>query len=154
MAEWTWPTGGDFSSGSAQKMPTFRPQGQPYSQGASGFYDPDSSYGADRDWASTPIISGPNGYLENNFGALYERFIAPWAQGQTPFARWVRGQSGEVQQALMAAVASNPLITAQGFLSNLGPQNFAQQWLNDFTPQQRGENDSIYGGGGARLSWL
>lgn len=152
MAEWTWPTGGDFASGTANKMPVFRPSGNPYSTSNSGFYNPDSSYGADRDWAGTGVISGPNGYLENNWDALYTRFVSPWASGQTPFARWVRGQSGEVQQALMAAVASNPLITAQGFLQNLGPQSFASQWLNDYTPTQRGENQALYGGG--RLSWL
>lgn len=153
MAGFEWPTGGEFSQGQAQKLPVFRPEGYPYSSSsATGFYNPDNFYGADRDWASTPVISGPNGYLENNWDALYQRFIAPWAGGQTPFARWVRSQSGEVQQALMAAVASNPLITAQGFLSQLGPQNFANQWINDFTPTQRGEVKAAYGGG--RLSWL
>lgn len=153
MADWEWPTGGEFSQGTATSMPVYRPTGSPYSTSSTpGFYNPDSNYDADRDWASTPVISGPNGYLENNWDALYTRFIAPWASGNTPFSRWVQGQSNEVQQALLAAVASNPLLTAQGFLQQLGPQSFASQWNSNFTPGQRGENAGYYGGG--RMSWL
>ncbi len=148
-----WPNTGSWASGGTTAMPVYRPTGSPYSTGATpGFYNPDSSYGGDRDWASTPAVAGPNGYLENNWDALYTRFIAPWASGQTPFSRWVRSQSGEVQQAMMAAIASNPELTGQSFLSQLGPQNFAQQWQNDFTPSQRGENPAYYGGG--RMSWI
>ena len=153
MADWEWPTGGEFSQGTASKMPVYRPTGSPYSTSSTpGFYNPESNYDADRDWASTPVISGPNGYLENNWDALYNRFVTPWASGNTPFARWVQGQSGEVQQALLAAVASNPLLTAQGFLQQLGPQSFAEQFQNNYTPSQRGENRAYYGAG--RQSWL
>lgn len=148
--DWSWPTGGDFGAGQATKLPTLHPEGYPYSTGG-GFYNPDSMYGGDRDWASTPVISGPNGYLENNWDALYTRYIAPWASGNSPFAQWVQSRSGDVYQALQAAVASNPLITAQGFLGQLSPEYFAQQWFNR-TPSQRGESRSMFGGG--PLSWI
>lgn len=149
--QWTWPTGGDFGAGQVSKLPVLRPQGYPYSASNGGHYNPGSMYGGDRDWASTPVISGPNGYLENNFDALYTRYISPWASGDSPFAQWVQGQRGEVYNAMQAAIASNPLITAQGFLGGLSPEHFAQQWFNR-TPAQRGESNSMFGAG--PLSWL
>lgn len=153
MAENQWANTGPMLAGSTRAMPVFRPQGDPYTTGSvPGFYDPGRSYGADRQWATTPIISGPSGYLENDWNALYTRFIAPWAVGESPFARWVRGQQGEVQDAFRAAIASNPMLTGQQFLEQLGPQSFSSQWFGNLTPAQRGQHNANYGGG--RLTWL
>lgn len=130
----------------------FNPQGAPFYQGGSPwYYDPSNSYGGDRDWATTPAIGGPGGYLENNPSAAYTRFVSPWASGEDAFSRFVRSQFGNVSQGYEAAFASNPDLGFQSYLSSLGPGHFQQRW-RQMNPQQRGESTSLFGGG--RTQWI
>jgi hypothetical protein len=129
-----------------------QPTGSPYYQGnMPWYYNPASSYGGDRDWASTPLMGGPTGYLETNPQAAFTRFFSPWASGDDAFSRFVRSQYGNTQQGYEAAYASNPELTYQSYLQGLGPGNFSQRWAR-MNPQQRGESNSLFGGG--RVQWI
>jgi len=146
-----FPQGGDFAAGQYPQT-SFNPQGSPFYQGAiPWYYNPSSSYGGDRNWATTPAMGGPSGYLENNPQSLYTRFFSPWASGDDAFSRWVRSQYGNTQQGYEAAFASNPDLTYGKYLSDLGPGSFAQRWQS-MNPQQRGESTNLFGGG--RMQWI
>lgn len=152
------PTTPDQMAGQVMNQPGsypnlgFNPTGSPFNQGGSSwYYDPASNYGGDRDWATTPAMGGPAGYLENNPNALYTRFFSPWASGEDAFSRWVRSQYGNTRQGYEAAFASNPDLTYGSYMSGLGPGHFANRW-QQMNPQQRGESTSLFGGG--RLQWI
>jgi hypothetical protein len=147
----TFPTGGTWEAGQYPNT-SFNPQGSPYYQGNnSWYYNPDTTYGGDRDWATTPAIGGPGGYLENNPQALFTRFFSPWAGGDDAFSKWTRSQFGNTMQGWEAAFASNPELTYGSYLQDLGPGSFANRWAM-MNPQQRGESNSLFGGG--RVQWI
>src|SRR5690606_17297686 len=131
---------------------SYNPQGAPFYQGNTPwYYNPNTNYGGDRDWPTTPAMGGPGGYLEQNPQALFTRFISPWASGEDAFSRYVRSQFGNTMQGYEAAFANNPDLTFARFLEGLGPGFYQQRWRM-MNPQQRGESANLFGGG--RVQWI
>lgn len=143
-----YPQQGAWKSGQVPAFPTYPGQGQS-SQYA--YYNPHSNYGGDRDWATTPAIGGPDGYLEQNPEAAYNRFISGIANDEGNLARWLRSQYQPTVEGYEAAFASNPQLTFQTYLAGLGPQQYMGRF-NDLTPRQRGESSGDFYGG--RTQWL
>jgi hypothetical protein len=115
-------------------------------------FDPNSLYGGTQDQSSTPIVSGPNGFLANNEDAAYYRFIAPFAQGQDSFSNYVRSQMSNVLRNFRAAQATNPNLQLPDFLQGFDQNTFMNQYLNSGMPSQRGETSPSQLGAG-RLKW-
>ena len=101
------------------------------------------------DWASTPVISGPGGYLEQNQDAAFTRQLANWGVGLsdvTPYGRFVKDQFRNSQLGFKAELAGNPTLTYQDYIGSLG--NAGQWWARYLaqTPRQRG----VYSAGPTR----
>jgi hypothetical protein len=120
------------------------------------FFNPKSSYGgtyAPGDWATTPIGGGDwNSYLEDpsNRDATYLRHLAgigggtqpQWADPNSPQGAWARSQLGSTITGYDAALATNPLLKYQDYLSSVDlPGMYA-----GLTPQQQGKNPGMYAG--------
>jgi hypothetical protein len=146
------PNSGVWATGATPyALPTYQPQGSPFSTSPYGYYNPGNMYGADRDWHNTPAIGGPGGYFENEPEMLFRHWIAPWASGQDPFSQYVQSQFSDVYDSYRTAFARNPSLDFRTFLSGFNPQFMASRWW-ERTPQQRGESGPLYGRG--RLQWL
>lgn len=103
---------------------------------------------ANRDMTTSPVIGGPNGYLENNQNAAYNRYLASIGIGQTdtnPFAEYARKQFGQTQTGYQTALAEDPTMRYQDYLTRLGFRPLYNQFMQ-LSPQQRGENRSRYVG--------
>ena len=102
----------------------------------------------DYDWTQTEPIGGAGGYLENNPQAAWTRYLqGNYGIGLTdtsPFSTFVRNQYQNAQRGFEAALAEDPTLIFQNYLSNINP-NF-QQMFSNLTPSQRGENVSRYAG--------
>lgn len=105
------------------------------------------------DWTQTQPISGPAGYLEDNPQAAWTRYLqGNYGVGladESPYASYVRNQYQNARQGFEAAIAENPALIFQQYLSQTMP-NYAQMF-SAMTPSQRGENVSRYAG---PLRWI
>lgn len=115
-------------------------------------YQPNSDYGAvGGSQVSTPIVSGPNGYLANNEDAAYYRFIAPFASGQDSRSQFIRNKMSEVLRNFRAAQATNPNLQLPSYLENMDMNTFQNQYLQT-APWLRGETPAAQLGAG-RVKW-
>lgn len=121
-------------------MPSFTKNFQP--MGADPFYNRNDARGDKTyDWASTPVISGPAGYLEQNQDAAFTRFMGDIGVGladTSPYARFVADQFRNAQLGHKALLADNPMLKFQDYLKSLGS---ARDFMNRFlsgTPRERG----------------
>lgn len=100
------------------------------------------------DWTQTEPIGGAGGYLENNPQAAWTRYLqGNYGIGLTdnsPYATFVRNQFQNAQRGFEAALAEDPTLIFQRYLSNINP-NF-QQMFASLNPAQRGENIPRYAG--------
>lgn len=118
-----------------------------------GNFQKDPTY----DWTQTEMIGGPGGFLEKNPEAIWTRYMAG-RFGATPtdnsaFARWLRGQQGNVQNAALAAMAEDPTMTLQRYINSIESQKLLDAY-NRLSPEQRGENVSRFAGPSRWLSDL
>lgn len=119
----------------------------------SWIFDPTSSYGAaGGSQVSTPIVSGPGGFLSSNEDAAFYRHIAPFAQGQDAYSNYVRSKMTEVLRNYRAAQASNPNLLLPSFLQQFAPEAAFRQSYLQTAPWLRGEAPASQFGGG-RLKW-
>ncbi|HSE46798.1 MAG TPA: hypothetical protein VLA89_15875 [Gemmatimonadales bacterium] len=124
-------------------LPTFGSQ-NPY-------YQTGNLYGGDKDYSTSPIVSGPTGYLEQNPEAAYARHIAGFGGGSDPYSRFVQQQYDRLyNQGYQAAAATNPNLTFQRYLTGFGDPFFRNLWAN-LTQTQRGENPAMFAG---RPRWI
>ena len=120
---------------------------------ASWIFDPNSAYGAQGgSQVTTPIVSGPNGFLANNEDAAFYRHIAPFAAGNDEYSNFVRSKMTEVLRNFRSAQASNPNIQLPGFLQQYAPEQAFRQSYMETAPWQRGGSPASQFGGG-RLKW-
>jgi hypothetical protein len=104
------------------------------------------------DWATTPAIGGPAGYLEQNQDAAFTRWMAQNGvslSDMSPRAQFIRDQFKNTQTGFKTALASNPFLQYQGGAdSYLGKLDFPKLVFNFLkqSPRQRGLDDSRYGG--------
>jgi hypothetical protein len=116
------------------------------------YYQPGNLYGSPVDYSTAPIVSGPGGYLATNPEAAYARWSAPWASGTDPFSNYVRSQQSQVYNTgYKAAAGTNPNLSFQDYLNQLGPGLLRQRFVHQ-APQQRGIANQNYGGGRVRWS--
>src|SRR5687768_15268067 len=83
------------------------------------------------DWATTPVVAGPGGFLEQNPEALWTRYLAGRGVGlgtRGAQADFLRNQLDNAQVGFRAAQADDPTLTLQRYLGTL---NF-QDILNSF----------------------
>ena len=120
------------------------------------YFDPTSQYGgqyAPGEWASTPVGGGDwNSYLEDpgNRDATYLRFLsqygaAPgeWSDPNSPKGAWAKAQLGNTITGYEAALATNPLLKYQDYLSN---EVDLETMYNLLTPQQQGKTPGMGAG--------
>lgn len=96
----------------------------------------------------TPAVGGASGYLENNQDAAYNRFLSSIGIGQSdtnPFAQYARNQYQQTQTGYKTAVAEDPTLSYQNYLTRLGFQPIYNQFMR-LSPQQRGENRNRFVG--------
>jgi len=147
---YNFPNSGMFLPGD-YSIPRWNPQGAPFETSPYSYFNWNTNYGGDRDWINTPTIGGPGGYLENKPEALYTLWTSPWAGGESPFSRWVQSQYSDVYGGYQTAFSRNPSMVFKDFLDTLSPHFFANRYKS-MTPRERGESQSLYGGG--KLQWL
>lgn len=104
------------------------------------------------DWANTPVIGGPAGYLEQNQDAAFTRWLNQQGIGladMSPRAQYMRDQFRNTQTGFKAALASNPMLQYQGgadsYLGGLSIPKLTFNFLKQ-SQRQRGMNNSMYGG--------
>lgn len=120
-------------------------QGGSTSRGSANYnyYNPGSTYGGGRglgEWASTPV--GDN-YLENNKEASFTRYLADRGiRDYTGLGEFARGQFGKIKTGYEAALGTNENLTWQNYLQGMG--NNLENEYRRLTPEQRGENASLY----------
>lgn len=133
---------------------SWRPQS--YGNQGAGYFDPTSLYGGNQYWQNdqqaTSFWEGiRRRYLQDNPGTVWTMFQSPFAGGQRPFDQWMRQQEGQTMDAYEAALANNPELSYQQYLSGLGPEYFVDRF-NQQAASQRGIQPSNFGGG--RIQWL
>lgn len=110
--------------------------------GADPFFNwMDSRRDTSKNWADTPVIGGPAGYLEQNQDAAYTRRMGELGIGladTTPFGRFVQDQFRNSQLGYEALLADNPTLTYQDYLRTLGTVTDFYNRFMSLTPQQRG----------------
>lgn len=124
--------------------------GTAFSQAASDPYYNFNQFQQDPtfDWTTTQPIGGPSGYLEENPDAAWTRYLQGnygiGVADQSPFSSFVRGQYNNALAGFKAAVAEDPSLIFQKYLSQITP-NYAAMFAA-LTPSQRGESVSRYAG--------
>jgi hypothetical protein len=117
-------------------MPSWTPQPQ-----QNPYYSTGNPYG----WAegtsyqTTPIA---NIYRQIEPGVAWTVATSPYAGGLNPYARFVQGQEGRVEDAYKAAVATNPNLTRDQFFAGLQPQ-FQRMWAG-LGPRGRQDQRGLY----------
>lgn len=109
-----------------------------------------------RPWATTPVVAGPGGYLEQNPEALWTRYLAGRGVGlgdRSARAEGIRDEFNNVQGGFRAAQADNPALTLQRYLGTIDFQGLLDTFMRR-APSQRGENWSRYAGPSRWLSDL
>lgn len=110
----------------------------------SGRYTP-----PDTSWATTPGISGPSGYLEQNPDAHETRYLAQklglGLNDQTPWGQYVRDKMREARLGYQAALADDPTLTYGAYLGGLNPNLIRRDFLRQ-GPRLRGEYNALFGG--------
>ena len=110
----------------------------------------------DFDWSTSPIVSGPGGFLEQNPEAIWTRYLTGRGVGlgtRGAQAEWLRSQLNNIQTGFTAAQADDPTLILQRYLGTLDFQNLLDNY-NRMAPTQRGENWSRYAGPSRWLSDL
>ena len=96
----------------------------------------------DFDWTTTPAIGGNAGYLERNPDAAYTRQMGQWGMGlgnTTPFGDYVQNYVRNQSQAgYQAALAENPTLRYQDYLTTLGSLQNLYDRFRSLSPRQRG----------------
>lgn len=139
MGSRPWGTAATQPTNSLFTAPTW---GQGYAgTGYGGYYDPSQNYGRGTSAVTTPLVSGPSGYLAENPQAAYARYTAPFAMGEDPFSRFVRNQYGQAYQGFQAALATNPNLSFYGqYLPGLGGEQYFRNRFLSQAPMARGES--------------
>lgn len=87
-------------------------------------------------------------YLESNQDAAYNRHLSSLGIGQgdtSPFAEFARKQAAQSQLGYKTALAENPNLQYQAYLSPLNLQRLVTMFQR-LSPSQRGENRSRFVG--------
>lgn len=95
------------------------------------------------DWTTAPFIGGPGiGYLEQNQDAAYTRYLGKNGIGlgdTSPFAQYLQGPGFDnTRTGFRAALAEQPTLTYQNYLSTLGGLARLYAQFRSMSPQQRG----------------
>lgn len=99
------------------------------------------NYGwGDNTFPTTPIAQN---YIQTEPGVAFTRAIAGWGGGLDPYGRFVQGQENRLNDAYMAAVTQNPNLRRDEYLSQFGPDYFANLWQG-LGARGRGENPGMY----------
>lgn len=123
----------------------------PYSQfspqNTYNYYNPSNDYGGGvNGWHPGAFQQTPLGheYLENNQEASFTRWLADNGfRDFTGEGEFARQQFGRVQTGHEAALATNPDLTFQNYLQDMGGQGLRNQY-HRLTPEQRGESVRQY----------
>lgn len=125
--------------------------GNPFA--ANGMRDPFFNQGQYRqdpafDWAQTPVIGGPSGYLEQNPDVIWSRYLAQRygiGLGDTsPRAQYGQQLYKPAWAGFQAALADDPTLTFQRYTQGLGLD--LDRMFRNLAPQQRGENQARFAG--------
>lgn len=95
----------------------------------------------DIDWPSTPVVSMPGGYLDQNPDAAYARKLAQWGVGlgdTSRFANYLRTTGyGNSQTGFRAALAERPTLSYMEYLDTMGGlQRLYQQYRSQAAGQR------------------
>lgn len=100
------------------------------------------------------IIGGPNGYLENEPRAIYERHRSNQgitntgaADYSTNYDQWSQGEFSAVYDAYQSAYADDPFLEFQDFMKGVD----LQAMFNGLSQQERGINDA---NAAQRVAWI
>ena len=109
--------------------------------GSNPFFNPQSNYGADRDWNSTPLAGT---IREQNPNLAYAQYGQRLGIGDndSAFNRWFYQQFPRFQNAQGMAVLENPLMTIDQFLATMPGLDQLRAQFQSMSPAARGLNYS------------
>jgi hypothetical protein len=107
--------------------------------GSNPFYSPDSTYGSNQNWWTTPLVQ-----QSVTPQARYEKWITDQGYGgNTRKSDIARGLYERANAGFAAATGNNPNLDFGDYLGTLGP-SFLQREMADMTPDQMGEQHGRY----------
>ena len=114
---------------------------------ANPYFDLQNTYGSPwgLDFSSAPIAQNYLNVVEPR--AAYTRAVAPFAGGDTNFAKWVQSQYARVEDAYKAAVATNPNLTRTDFYGQVLNPAILQRQFQRLGPAGRGEQRANFAPG-------
>lgn len=93
------------------------------------------------DFPTAPIAQQ---YLQGEPRAAFTRATAPFAGGDSNFARWVQSQFARVEDAYKAAVATNPNLRRTDFYGQVLNPDALRAQFQRLGPAGRGEQRANY----------
>lgn len=120
----------------------------------SGFYTPggfarggeDFGYSGTQDWQKTPFVTQ---FLDPEIPqGVYTSYLAQngFGSGLDRRSQWARGLYGQTQSGYQAALRENPTLSYLDYLKKqFGTVGMENMWRSA-TPNQRGEQTSMWGG--------
>ncbi|HWV22987.1 MAG TPA: hypothetical protein VNZ58_02265 [Thermomicrobiales bacterium] len=107
--------------------------------GTNPFYQQGSNYGADQDWASTPLTGT---IREQNPQLAFSEWLGGLGipDNDTSFNRYLYAQYPRFERAYGMATLQNPFITIGDFIQSMPGLSQLQQQFQSLSQQQRGED--------------
>jgi hypothetical protein len=126
-------------AGSIWDKPFTTPGAQAPLASSNVFFNPQSTYGADRNWNQTPLAGT---IREQNPNLAYAQYGQGLGIGDndTAFNRWFYQQFPRFQNAQGMAILQNPLMTIDQFMRTLPGLQQLQQQYQSMSPTARGLN--------------
>ena len=143
MALWDRPAGQTTGFGGSNAFGA-GPSGQNL------FYQPGNTYGADRNWNTTPLAGT---IREQNPQLAYTQWAGTQgvADSDSAFNRFVLSQFPKFERAYGLATLQNPLITIDDFLQTMPGIGQLMRQYQMLSPAQRGEEQRTYS---PQIRWI